>query len=304
MKLNTVKLGLAAIAVIAAVLTSCRNDTPIPQIRETGGIKVVYPEGLTVISVKEDTLTFTNRTTGVSKKAAFGDTITLSNGLYDCFYNAVATYTDKQGTAADGEFYGAVTSVEIGDGAPDFTIEAHLRSEKGDFIIEEIFFTGTLYPTGKQYYGDGYVKIYNNTGALKLTASPNSTSTVTGEVMGEYAVSAAFTHTAFVQLDVNDYVLVEADGSRRLPLKAHAHQANDFFTALRIAKEFGLRWAGFVMVWTTGQAYLLSTLFYQSAIIQRGMSYSAGWIIGIILAELIIFTALYLIGKRRPYDSF
>ena len=53
------------------------------------------------------------------------------------------------------------------------------------------------------------LKIYNNTGALKLTASPNSTSTVTGEVMGEYAVSAAFTHTAFVQLDVNDYVLVE-----------------------------------------------------------------------------------------------
>lgn len=53
------------------------------------------------------------------------------------------------------------------------------------------------------------LKIYNSTGALKLTASPNSTSTVTGEVMGEYAVSAAFTHTAFVQLDVNDYVQVE-----------------------------------------------------------------------------------------------
>lgn len=53
------------------------------------------------------------------------------------------------------------------------------------------------------------LKIYNSTGALKLTASPNSTSTVTGEVMGEYAVSAAFTHTAFVQIDVNDYVLVE-----------------------------------------------------------------------------------------------
>ena len=53
------------------------------------------------------------------------------------------------------------------------------------------------------------LNIYNSTGALKLTASPNSTSTVTGEVMGEYAVSAAFTHTAFVQLDVNDYVLVE-----------------------------------------------------------------------------------------------
>lgn len=53
------------------------------------------------------------------------------------------------------------------------------------------------------------LKIYNSTGALKLTASPNSTSTVTREVMGEYAVSAAFTHTDFIQLDVNDYVLVE-----------------------------------------------------------------------------------------------
>lgn len=53
------------------------------------------------------------------------------------------------------------------------------------------------------------LKIYNSTGTLKLTASPNSTSTVTREVMGEYAVSAAFTHTDFVQLDVNDYVLVD-----------------------------------------------------------------------------------------------
>ncbi len=52
------------------------------------------------------------------------------------------------------------------------------------------------------------LKIYNSAGTLKLTASPNSTSTVTEEVMGEYAVSAAFTHTSFVQLDVNDYVLV------------------------------------------------------------------------------------------------
>ena len=36
-------------------------------------------------------------------------------------------------------------------------------SYEDDFIIEEIFFTGTLQSSGKQYYGDGYVKIYNNT---------------------------------------------------------------------------------------------------------------------------------------------
>ncbi|MBQ1676578.1 MAG: hypothetical protein II065_04025, partial [Bacteroidaceae bacterium] len=32
-----------------------------------------------------------------------------------------------------------------------------------DFIIEEIFFTGTLRPSGSAYYGDGYIKIFNNT---------------------------------------------------------------------------------------------------------------------------------------------
>lgn len=54
------------------------------------------------------------------------------------------------------------------------------------------------------------LKIYNgNDGTLKLTVSPNSSSTVTEEVMGEYSVSASFTHTAFVMLDVNDYVLLQ-----------------------------------------------------------------------------------------------
>lgn len=71
-----------------------------------------------------------------------------------------------------------------------------------------------------------------------------------------------------------------------------------------IAKEFSLGWAGFVMIWTTGQAYLLSTLFYQCAIIQRNVLYSGGWIAGIVLTELAVFTALYFAGKRRQYDSF
>lgn len=53
------------------------------------------------------------------------------------------------------------------------------------------------------------LKIYNQTGDLKLTVSPNSSSTVTEEVMGECAVSVGFTHTEFVMLDVNDYIEIE-----------------------------------------------------------------------------------------------
>ena len=53
------------------------------------------------------------------------------------------------------------------------------------------------------------LKIYNQTGDLKLTVSPNTSSTVTEEVMGECAVSVGFTHSEFVMLDVNDYIDIE-----------------------------------------------------------------------------------------------
>lgn len=53
------------------------------------------------------------------------------------------------------------------------------------------------------------LKIYNQADELKLTVSPNTSSTVTEEVMGECAVSVGFTHMEFVMLDVNDYVEIE-----------------------------------------------------------------------------------------------
>ncbi len=88
--------------------------------------------------------------------------ITLPEGLYDCSYEAAITYqtadstihTSLSGYARSLELMGAQGSVSIGS----YQVE-----NKDDFIIEEIFFTGTLQSSGKQYYGDGYVKIYNNT---------------------------------------------------------------------------------------------------------------------------------------------
>lgn len=53
------------------------------------------------------------------------------------------------------------------------------------------------------------LKIYNKTNNLRLTASPNSSSTVTEEIGGECSVSASFTHTAYVPLDVDDYIDLE-----------------------------------------------------------------------------------------------
>ena len=53
------------------------------------------------------------------------------------------------------------------------------------------------------------LKIYDKANNLRLTASPNSSSSVTEEIGGECSVSASFTHTEYAPLDVDDYIEVE-----------------------------------------------------------------------------------------------
>lgn len=53
------------------------------------------------------------------------------------------------------------------------------------------------------------LKIYNQSGALKLGVNTSSSSTLNQELMVENAVSASFTYFFYVPLEVNDYVLIE-----------------------------------------------------------------------------------------------
>lgn len=53
------------------------------------------------------------------------------------------------------------------------------------------------------------LKIYDKANNLRLTASPNTSSSVTEEIGGECSVSASFTHTEYSPLDVDDYIELE-----------------------------------------------------------------------------------------------
>lgn len=53
------------------------------------------------------------------------------------------------------------------------------------------------------------LKIYDKANNLRLTASPNTSSSVTEEIGGECSVSASFTHTEYIPLDVDDYIELE-----------------------------------------------------------------------------------------------
>lgn len=173
--LFTVLLCLSCIA--------CQDETDIS--RTTTNITIKYPDKVQGLSVKSQTLVFTNISTGENITSLVGENIDLPEGIYNCSYKAEVTYeTISESTATNtedfparnnyqqesetvtqnGRLSGKLESVKIsGREEIRLTIEAFLFTDKDDFIIEEVFFTGTLRASGSQYYGDAYVKIYNNT---------------------------------------------------------------------------------------------------------------------------------------------
>lgn len=58
---------------------------------------------------------------------------------------------------------GAKTSVEVTSATSSISLPVYANIETDDFVIAEIYFTGSLQPTGTQYAGDKYIVLYNNT---------------------------------------------------------------------------------------------------------------------------------------------
>ncbi|MDR0685861.1 MAG: DUF4876 domain-containing protein [Dysgonamonadaceae bacterium] len=150
----------ASLSLLAFAACKDEETTFVPH--STLSITVDKPE--TVLSVEADTFTFKNLSSLVeSKVPAQGKEIRLPVGFYNCSYKAKIHYQNGE-VISEGILQGLKESIQVTNNAtPNFTLNTYIFDNKEDFIIEEIFFTGTLRSTGTQYYGDGYVKIYNNT---------------------------------------------------------------------------------------------------------------------------------------------
>lgn len=65
-----------------------------------------------------------------------------------------------------------------------------------------------------------------------------------------------------------------------------------------IYRETSLNWTVFVVLWTTGIAYMTATVFYQAMTYSQHPDYSLIWITGLILAFLLVLLGLWLLGKN------
>lgn len=140
--------------VIVLIAVGCNDDLGIDTVDELS-VSVALPS--LDIEIVDESYTFKNIATGASTTYSSVDSISLKAGLYDCNYNATGIVGGIEVSLRSN-----LQSVEIFSGC-EIVFEPSIINTNKDFVIEEIFFTGTVTPEGKQYRGDQYIKIYNNT---------------------------------------------------------------------------------------------------------------------------------------------
>ena len=155
---------------IAFTLFSCESHDVLQPTTVT--LSLVMPQGITNATVSNITLSAKNVNT--SKKtaitlSAINDTtysFTLMEGLYDLTLTGEISYELNKETYSDKIKAYKEALTFTGDNNNEATLTCFIVKDNANFVIAEIFFTGTLTPEGKQYNGDKYFRIFNNADSL------------------------------------------------------------------------------------------------------------------------------------------
>lgn len=144
---------LFSIVLLLGALLSCqKTETPQSQ-------AVKFTLNALGSTLKEATVTTLNLTTKTERSEDVvitegGFSLTLSAGLYNLSFAA---------KDAQGDYRAYLESVNVTGSEQTLHLAPFKVDRKLDFVIDEIFYTGTVYPdTKKSYTGDAYFKITNN----------------------------------------------------------------------------------------------------------------------------------------------
>ncbi len=160
--MNSKAFHLLILTIIGLFVASCDENPTIGKSTENASVTISLPSTLQVESIADEKISFKNISTGQTTVFASRSNIMLLDGLYDVSYEATA----KTASNAEVKLSGHVASVQISPSQTTISIPAFVVNTGNDFIISEIFFTGTLQTSGNNYTGDNYIKIYNNTDSV------------------------------------------------------------------------------------------------------------------------------------------
>lgn len=161
------RMGYSLLMACLLLLSACadKESEAIPYTQSA--LHIEMPAGVEGLQTIHQQLKVTNLSTGRTTTMTDLSNLNLPEGLYDIVYAAEVLYQVDNGEGGKmevkGRLSGKAENVEVTGGSKTIGIETFLSSEQDDFVIEEIFFAGTLRSSGAPYNGDGYIKIYNNT---------------------------------------------------------------------------------------------------------------------------------------------
>ncbi len=141
-------------------MTSCDEDLSSGESNRTSVVvNLIMPELPQGAEIVDRLYTFTNVSSGKTYEFSMNAEISLIPGLYNVSFTA-RVFTSGAATTA---LRANKSSVNITGQSVSIELSAYNNIESDDLIIAEVFFAGTLQPSGNQYYGDEYIKLYKNT---------------------------------------------------------------------------------------------------------------------------------------------
>lgn len=152
-------LSLAILLTAGIGLGAC-NDDRIATSSVTPGLSVSNQiEGLAITSGE---YTFKEVNTGTETKVSYGSLpFELNDGLYNVTFIGKGKYA-YNAENVEVNIQGTQQNVQVSGGSCNLSIPVYVQNSGADFVIAEIFGIGTLTPENKQYNGDQYIRIYNN----------------------------------------------------------------------------------------------------------------------------------------------
>ncbi|TCI94319.1 DUF4876 domain-containing protein [Tenacibaculum sp. M341] len=154
------------LALAVVFFTACSED-PIVVAKQTNAtINLLNPsESVDITSFEGAIITFTELNTKTTTSKRIDNNVvelTLNQGSYEVSINGGVKYS-LNGEEQEGNIGAFVSELNFIEDEQTEDVQLSLKSFSKDFIIEEIFFTGSLAPDGSSYGGDKYFKLYNNT---------------------------------------------------------------------------------------------------------------------------------------------
>ncbi len=202
-------VSIFSIIISLMIFAGCNKDNSSEEGANKASLTLRFttPETIKITELSNVVVTLTELNALTKKQVTLTDKyvvdLDISKGSYEISVDGNVKYVIDNQTF-EGGLSAFVSKIDFVENANTHTIALALKSFSKDFLIEEIFVAGTISPERKQYLGDAYIKLHNNTDktlyADGLIIAQSKFQTVDKQNYSPNIMNEAFTVDAMIQI--------------------------------------------------------------------------------------------------------